>query len=177
MDDLSSYLLDLVQNAIEAKATYIALTITWDDHIKIHLKDNGCGMDDTTLIKAQSPFYTTRTTRKVGLGIPMLMMLAEQNEGTFQITSKKGKGTDVYLSMNSSSIDLPPIGDLGDMLYALTIHQDIKHFVFKSIGKKTYTYHASTIKEEFKDVLFDHKIMQALIHLFNQEINLTRGDI
>ncbi|PKK94126.1 MAG: ATP-binding protein [Tenericutes bacterium HGW-Tenericutes-6] len=177
MIDLSSYLYDLIQNSIQAKATYIFLSITWGSKIKIHLKDNGCGMDEETLIRAQSPFYTTRTTRNVGLGIPLLMLLAEQTEGTFKITSKKNKGTDVYLTMNKKSIDLPPIGDLGDMLYALTIHQDIKQFVFKSIGKKTYTYHASIIKKEFKDVLYDHKIMHTLIQFMNQEITLSRGDI
>lgn len=122
MNELSLYILDLVQNSVTAGAKHIEITIrisSEDDLIVITLTDDGCGMDEKLLAKVVSPFTTTRTTRKVGLGIPMIKALCESCEGTFGIESEVGRGTRLTLTFRRSHIDLPPMGNLADTMVAL----------------------------------------------------------
>lgn len=122
MNELSLYILDLTQNSISAGATRIELSIVIDeenDKIIIVLKDDGCGMDEEFLARVVSPFTTTRTTRKVGLGIPMIKEQCEACDGEFSIESKVGVGTTLNMSFRKSHIDLPPMGDLADTMVTL----------------------------------------------------------
>jgi len=115
MNELSLYILDLTQNSISAGATRIELSIVIDeenDKIIIVLKDDGCGMDEEFLARVVSPFTTTRTTRKVGLGIPMIKEQCESCDGEFSIESEVGVGTTLNMSFRKSHIDLPPMGNL-----------------------------------------------------------------
>lgn len=113
MFELSLHILDLVQNSVTAGASLIIVTVTYRDGVlTITIEDDGCGMDQELLERVTSPFATTRTTRKVGLGIPMFKQLAEMCAGSFTITSEKGKGTRLTATFAENHVDLPPLGDL-----------------------------------------------------------------
>ncbi|MBC8603796.1 ATP-binding protein [Parabacteroides acidifaciens] len=113
MNNLSFHITDITANSIRANASEIKLYIyVGNGEIVIRITDNGCGMDRETLARVTNPFYTTRTTRKVGLGIPFLIQNAEQTGGSVTITSEPGKGTEVTARFRSDNIDCPPWGDL-----------------------------------------------------------------
>ena len=113
MNTLTFHITDIASNSVRAGATRISLEITiHEDHTTVRITDNGCGMDAEKVSRITNPFYTTRTTRKVGLGIPFLIQNAEQTGGHVSITSEPGKGTAVTACFITSNIDCPPMGDL-----------------------------------------------------------------
>jgi hypothetical protein len=122
MEDISLHLLDLVQNSITAKATLIHISIREipdKGQIWVEVQDNGTGMNSCQLQQVSDPFYTTRTTRRVGLGIPMFQASAEATGGRLHIESEPGKGTALRALFISSHIDCLPLGRLEDTLAAL----------------------------------------------------------
>jgi len=113
MNNLSFHITDIVANSIRAGATQITIAILIKEGtISLEVKDNGCGMDKETVKRVTNPFYTTRTTRKVGLGLPFLIQNAEQAGGNVTIISTPGKGTNVIARFRTDHIDCPPWGDL-----------------------------------------------------------------
>jgi len=176
MDSLCTYFLDLVQNSIAAKSQIITLSMVENHLFHVSIGDDGCGMNEDELNQALSPFYSSRTTRRVGLGLSMMKMLVEQTNGSFKLTSKKHKGTTLDLSFDLSHIDLPDIGDIGELIYFISIHQDVKDFIFTyQKNQKTYRYHLKEIKEILGDALQTFSVMKALIQSINEEINTIRG--
>ena len=122
MRDLALHVLDIARNAIDAGATRIELAITEDrraDTLELVVRDNGAGMDDEMLGWVLDPFFTTRDTRKVGLGLPLLQATCTRCEGDLQIDSQPGVGTCIHATMRLGSIDRPPLGDIGGVLQAL----------------------------------------------------------
>lgn len=154
MNELSLYLLDIMQNSIKAKATLVNLDIITDkdnDLLSIEISDNGCGMSEEVLSKVLSPFYTTRTTRKVGLGLPLFKELAELCEGSFSIDSKEGIGTSLKATFRLTNIDLPPFGNWVATFYILVINDegvDIKytHKVIENKEIKEFVFDTVEIK-------------------------------
>lgn len=129
MQDLSLHLLDIAQNSIRAHATEIAITLKEDSKMKIRVlivEDNGVGMDEETLQNVENPFFTTRTTRKVGLGIPLLKQNCELSGGKLHIESNKGHGTCLTASMYYDHVDCMPKGDIrGTFLLLLRANPQI----------------------------------------------------
>ncbi len=123
MRDLSLHLLDLAQNSITAGASLVTvrLSLTEDGRLTMQLIDDGKGMSPELLARVTSPFATTRTTRKVGLGIPMMKENAEKAGGTFSLESEEGKGTTLTCSMDTHNIDCLPLGDLSGTLLSLML--------------------------------------------------------
>jgi anti-sigma regulatory factor (Ser/Thr protein kinase) len=122
MKEISLHLLDIAQNSISAGATNIRITVRESasaDMIEMIVADNGCGMTEEFLRQVIDPFTTTRKTRKVGLGIPLLKMAAEAAEGSFAIESESGKGTKVTVGFKRSHIDRPPLGDMAGSIVTL----------------------------------------------------------
>ncbi len=119
MKEISLNILDIAKNSTKAGAslTQIILEET-DSTLTLIIEDNGCGMSEETLRGVCDPFYTTRTTRKVGMGIPLLKLSAEQTEGSFQIESRaqeefpEDHGTKVTAVFNKNHIDYTPLGDV-----------------------------------------------------------------
>ena len=176
MDDLSLYLQDIIQNSISAKSSIIECIIDEDEQMVITIIDNGCGMTDEELEKAITPFYTTRTTRKVGLGLPLIKMLAEQTDGNLEIHSKKDEGTKLIIHLNHKHIDMTPIGNLGEMVYMVSIHQDVKEFIFTYRYKQLeYQFVLSEIKELLGETINQYSMMKAIIDMINNEIINIRG--
>lgn len=118
MKDLSLYVLDITMNSVKAGAAHIDVSLVGDGKwLTFTVKDDGCGMNAEQLARVSDPFFTSRTTRKVGLGIPFLRMLAEQTGGSVEITSKceaqyADHGTETKAVFDTSSIDFIPIGDI-----------------------------------------------------------------
>ena len=124
MPELALHILDLVQNSVSAGATRVVVTIAWDtsaDTLLISIEDDGKGMPPELLARVASPFTTTRTTRKVGLGIPLFKQLAEMCGGELTLQSTVGKGTKTQATFTASHMDLPPMGDLKGTMETLII--------------------------------------------------------
>ncbi len=123
MRDLSLHLLDLAQNSISAGASLVSIRVEVDDAgwLTMTLSDNGKGMSPELLERVKSPFATTRTTRKVGLGIPMMMENAEKAGGKLDLESEPGKGTTLRVTMDTRNIDCLPLGDLAGTLLSLIL--------------------------------------------------------
>lgn len=113
MKELSLHILDIAQNSISAGCTRLELSLTEQDgRLTLVIGDNGRGMTPEFLASVTDPFTTTRTTRKVGLGLPLLRMAAEQTGGSLAIESTVGVGTTVTARFFSGHIDCPPLGDM-----------------------------------------------------------------
>lgn len=122
MQELSLNILDIAQNSIKAGAGLISVEIfyrTAEDSLCILIEDDGCGMTAEQAAGAVDPFFTTRTTRKVGMGLPLLKMAAEMTGGTLSLQSEVGHGTRVEALFGLSHIDRLPMGDLPQTMTAL----------------------------------------------------------
>jgi len=134
MEDLSLHILDVVENSIEANASKIVIKIIEEkskDLLIIEIKDDGRGMNRETINKVLDPFYTTRTTRKVGLGLSLLAQAAKESNGSFEINSKVGKGTEIKATFQYSHIDRKPIGNMNDTIVTLIISHPEINFVYE----------------------------------------------
>ncbi|MCR4620686.1 MAG: ATP-binding protein [Clostridiales bacterium] len=152
MNELSLYILDLVQNSIRAGARLVQVIIKLDtqkDLLVIEIIDDGCGMDEELLKRVTSPFTTTRTTRKVGLGLPMIKQQCEMTGGEFDIQSTPGEGTSLRLSFTASHMDLPPMGDLsGTMVSLITAASDgIDYVLIYSRDENEFEFDTRQIRE------------------------------
>lgn len=168
MNNLTFHVTDIASNSIRAGATTVFLDIEeLPGTITLRIADNGCGMDATTLSHATNPFYTTRTTRKVGLGLPFLIQNAEQTGGHVTITSTPGQGTEVTARFQSSHIDCPPWGDLpGTVAMLITGNPEINVcFTYKS---ENSSFSVST--DEIKEVLDDVPVSHPKVMLFVKEM-------
>lgn len=125
MKELSLYVLDITMNSVRAGASNIGITLTEKDSVlDMFITDNGCGMTAEQVEKLSNPFFTTRTTRKVGLGVPFLRMLAEMTGGSVTITSvheseSEKHGTEVHARFYTNHIDFVPLGDIVETVITL----------------------------------------------------------
>lgn len=134
MHELSLSILDLVQNCIAAQANWVLLEIvenTSTDKLLFRISDNGRGMDKEMQQKVLDPFVTSRTTRRVGLGLPLIDMTTKMCGGSFTIKSELGKGTVIEAVFQRSHIDRPPMGKLADTIKGLIILNPDLDFNFK----------------------------------------------
>ena len=119
MQEIAMNILDIAYNSIKAQANLIKIIIHDSSKlniINIQIIDNGIGMDKTTVKNVIDPFYTTRTTRKVGLGVPMFKENIEATGGTFKIESEVGKGTHVTGEFIKNHLDTPPMGNIDEKI-------------------------------------------------------------
>ncbi len=135
MPEISLNILDVAENSVRADASLIEITVSVqpkDDTLTVIIRDDGCGMTPEQVSSVQDPFFTTRTTRKVGLGVPFFKQAAESTDGSFQIISEKGKGTTVKAVFGLSHIDRMPLGDISSTIQTLLVFNE--HIDFR------YTY-------------------------------------
>lgn len=143
MKELSLHILDIVQNSIDAGADTVYITVKEDlltDKLTIYIEDNGCGMDKQIVEKVKDPFFTSRTTRKVGLGIPLFSAAAQRCGGDLKIESEPGKGTKLTACFIHSHIDRAPMGNLWDTLTSLIMCNGSVNFVYlHEFDRKTFS--------------------------------------
>lgn len=160
MKELSLNILDIAMNSVRAGAKNISVTLDEDDDsLRIVIEDDGCGMTKEQVEKLSDPFYTTRTTRKVGLGVPLFQLAAEQTGGHLEIRSvpasedAKNHGTKVTAFFNKKHIDHTPLGDLVSTVVTLIQgNPDI-------------------------DFLFTHTVSGKKVHLSTGEMRKILGDV
>ena len=143
------HILDIVQNSISAGATQVTLTVDEApaaDLLTIAIGDNGRGMTPEQVSRLADPFFTSRTTRRVGMGIPLLMDSARQSGGDVRIESEPGKGTEVTAVFGYSNIDRPPLGDVANALMLLVSSNPALDFLF------TYRYNGDEYLFDTVDV-------------------------
>ncbi len=134
MEDLSLHILDIAENSISSSAKRIEIRIEEcpdKDLLTIEIKDDGKGMDEQAVRKALDPFFTTRTTRKVGLGLSLLAQAARESDGTIELKSKPGEGTTVRATFRPSHPDCKPMGDIIETIRALVASHLEIDFLFE----------------------------------------------
>lgn len=131
MKQLSENILDIAMNSVRAGAALISVTLRETPPLlSITIEDNGCGMSEEQVRRVTDPFFTTRTTRKVGLGLPFFKMEAEQTGGSFRIESKEKVGTRVNAVFDQSHIDALPLGDMPETVMTLVGSAPDRDMVF-----------------------------------------------
>ena len=139
MQDLSLHILDVAENSINADATLIEISINEDlqkDTLELVIIDNGRGIAKDIVDKVTDPFYTTRTTRKVGMGLPLLAQAAQLCDGQLSVDSKEGKGTKIISTFKRSHLDMKPLGNLTQTLITLIGGHPGIDFIYKHRKEK-----------------------------------------
>ncbi|MCG8582463.1 MAG: sensor histidine kinase [Bacteroidales bacterium] len=154
MKDLSMHIMDIVQNSVRAKADNVMLTITLDEQwLMIKVEDDGSGMDKGTLEKVSDPFYTSRTTRKVGLGIPLILQNAELTGGDMTLTSDLGVGTTLTARFGRKHLDRPPMGDISSTAAMMITGNEGVNLQFEvRSGDDEFSISTNEVKEVMGDV-------------------------
>lgn len=174
MREISLHILDLVQNSLAAQAKNIWITIIEDrqeDKMVVKIKDDGQGMSQETLNKVLDPFYTTRKTRKVGLGLPLLLANAQACEGNLEVKSVLGKGTSVEAVFRLSHLDRPPLGDMGSTLVAFfSGSPEVKFFYEHKCEGQSFEVSTAEIKENLVGLsLQDPQVLGWLQEFFREK--------
>ena len=173
MREIALHLLDIAENSVAANATRVEILVDEDlrnDRLKTVVQDNGKGMDAEMLARVADPFVTTRTTRNVGLGIPLFKAAAEACNGYFIIDSKLGEGTCLEAEFQHSHIDRMPLGDLsGTMLHLVIGHPEV-HWLFQyQVGDKAFTFDDDPIKEELAGVSLTEPVILTFLRQMLEE--------
>lgn len=154
MEDLSLHILDVVENAIAAKARKIEISVIEEieeDRLTIEIKDDGIGMDEEVRRRATDPFFTTRTSRRVGLGLSFLSQAAEEAGGSLEIHSQPGEGTRVKATFQHSHIDRKPLGNMTDTILTIILGNPEVHLHYVHVrGEKSYILKSEWLKEIFQ---------------------------
>ena len=153
MRELSLNVMDVAQNCITAKATLVTIEVVESDKsdfLDIYVKDNGCGMTKEQVESVIDPFFTTRKTRKVGLGVPLFKMAAEQTGGSFTIDSEVNVGTTLYAHFIKSSVDMTPLGDINSTVKILIQCNPDIDFLFTH---KSDSYEFKLDTRELREIL------------------------
>jgi len=175
MNNIAMHILDIVQNSISAKAKLIEISIheNYNSNIlTIAIKDNGIGMDEEFVARVIDPYTTTRTTRKVGLGIPLLKDSAQQSNGYIKLNSEKGIGTSIQATFQNDHIDRPPLGDIAGTIVLLSAaNPDIDFKYIHQINENKYVFDTREIKNVLDDVrISDPKIRGYLKEMINENV-------
>ena len=157
MEDISLHILDIVENSIAAGAKNIEIKINeqiQEDLLTIEIIDDGKGIEEEDLKHVLDPFFTTRGTRRVGLGLPLLAQSAEESGGNLKIESKPGYMTKVEATFGYSHIDRKPFGDMVETLITLIATQGLKvDFLYEHRkNNHGFVFDTKSIKKELKDI-------------------------
>ncbi len=156
MKELALHILDIAQNSITAGAKSIGISIVEDEAANtfvIRVEDDGCGMSEEMVQRVTDPYVTSRTTRKVGMGIPLLMHSAEQAGGRLKIESETGKGTTLEAMFEHNHIDRPELGDIaGVMTILIGGNPDIRFQYKHQKNEKEFTLDTDEIKETLEGI-------------------------
>ncbi len=157
MTELSLNVLDVAQNSVKAGASLTQLgAVREGKWLTLTVEDNGCGMTEEQVAHVTDPFFTTRTTRKVGLGVPFFKMAAEMTGGDFSITSQVGVGTKTTARFDTTHIDCIPLGDMCSTVVSLIQCNPDRDFLYRyEIDGRGFTLDTREMREELGDVPLD----------------------
>ena len=169
MKEISLHILDAAENSLRAGASLISILVWVDernDRLTTVITDDGKGMTEETLLRVTDPFFTTRSTRNVGLGIPFFKYAAEITGGSFSIWSKPEKGTTVTAVFSLSCIDRMPLGDINSTIETLILCHPDKNFFY------TYRFNEAAFEldtRSFRKILLDIPLNELEISAFIKE--------
>lgn len=156
MKELSLHILDIVQNSIRAMATLITIEVSEnsvDDWYTLTIRDNGHGMTEEQAQRALDPFFTTRTTRRVGLGLSLLKAAAEQCDGKLSITSAPGEGCEVMAEFKRSHWDRAPLGDMAEtMMTLIASNPEIDFSYVHRLNDREYRLDTREIRQALEEL-------------------------
>jgi Histidine kinase-, DNA gyrase B-, and HSP90-like ATPase len=180
MREIALHLLDIAENSVAAGSNSISIHVHEDlfrDRLSACVIDDGQGMDAETVQRVQDPFYTTRTTRNVGLGIPLLKLATEMADGRFSLQSEPGKGAWVEAEFRHSHIDRMPLGDLSSTFLTLLIsHSQIDWtFLYRVTDQdrqsRDFMFESAELKNELGDIsLTEPEVLTFLRGVFEEGI-------
>ena len=173
MRELSLNILDIAQNSITANASLITIEVlenTVEQTLLIGIYDNGKGMSEEQVKSVIDPFFTTRTTRKVGMGIPLFKMAAEQTGGSLQIKSELGVGTETRAFFKTDSVDFTPLGDVASTIQMLITMNTDRDFVYKhKVDDKEFVCDTRELKAILGDVPLDtYEVSQWILEFIKE---------
>lgn len=167
MKTISDHVLDIVQNSVRAGATLIEIIVEEDKNNNLYvltIKDNGCGMTREVVEQVTNPFFTSRSTRKVGLGLPLLKHNAEAAGGLLKIISEPGTGTEVQAVFEHQHLDRPPLGDIWNSWYLTMLsHPEIRMIYQHRTGESFFKTDSKEIAEMLDGVSPRQKEMKQAI--------------
>jgi len=173
MTEISLNILDIAQNSIKAQASLVELAVeinTAADTLTVLINDDGWGMTPEQVERVTDPFFTTRDTRSVGLGVPFFKDAAESTGGSFSITSEKGKGTWVKAVYGLSHIDRAPLGDINATVELLVFYNTQLDFLYRyKVDDAEFTLDTREIKELLEGAPIDAPDVKAFISEFLKE--------
>lgn len=183
MNDLSLHIIDIIQNSLSAGASLIKLTVgqkSSENLLFIEIEDNGKGMTEQQVNSLDNPFFTSRTTRRVGMGIPLFRDSARQSGGSLVVTSQLGKGTKVTATFELNNIDCPPLGDVANTLILMVSANPNIDFLFRYIFEESeYIFDTVEIKEILEDLpINDPSVIRMLTGMVDANIQdmMCEGD-
>jgi anti-sigma regulatory factor (Ser/Thr protein kinase) len=175
MKELALNILDIVQNSIRAKADEISVVINesaTNDLYQIIISDNGTGMPAVLLENVTDPFVTTRTKRRMGLGLPLIKYHAELTGGGLEISSEEGKGSRVNATFSYKHIDRQPLGDIvGVLIILLASNKEINFIYQHKTDKGEYRFSSLETKEYLEiDTLEDRKLLGEISSMISENL-------
>lgn len=182
MKDIAMHILDITQNSVRAKADKMLILLNYAKHadtLDLTISDNGTGMEAKVLQNVTDPFTTTRTSRKMGMGLPLLKQNAEQTGGSLEIISKQGTGTHVLAHFKTAHIDMPDWGDIAGTICMLMYMNPAINIEFEAKTNHN-TFHISTndIKAQTDNDFFENNATYNLVKelIFNnlEDIKLNQ---
>lgn len=176
LPEISLNILDIAQNSIRANASLIQISVAQDTVAKtlsVTIQDDGCGMTEQQVQQVIDPFYTTRTTRKIGLGVPFFRSEALMTGGTFSITSTPGVGTTTTAVFHTDHIDCMPIGDLNStILILITMNETIDFLYAYSNQNKSFSLDTRELRQILNDIPFSTPDVKQFIQAYLYEHQL-----
>lgn len=175
MKDLSLHILDIAQNSVSAGSKFILISINEnliEDKLVIEIEDDGKGMSEEVLAKVTDPYFTSRTTRHVGLGLPLFKQNALMTDGKFHIESTVGKGTKVSAEFTHSHLDRPPMGDMPGVIMMLCASNLTIDFVYShKVNEKQYIFDTKEINEILEGLpLNDPAVLRELKEMIRENL-------
>lgn len=173
LPEISLNILDITQNSIAADADEISICLernTRKKTLTVVISDNGKGMDEETVKEVTDPFFTTRTTRKVGLGIPFFKQEAECTGGNFSITSKPGEGTTTKAVFCTAHIDCMPLGDINaTILTLITMNESIRFVYEYRVNESEFLLDTRQMREILGAISFSQPQVRAFLKEYLEE--------
>lgn len=179
MNELSLHIYDIVQNSVRASADTVWINILEDDfanEFKIIIRDNGTGMSEEVMSKVRDPFFTSRKTRSVGLGISLFELAANQANGFLSMETELGVGTKLTVVFEKDNINRNPLGEIAETIYLLSLNEvNIKYH--HKINSKSFEFNKSDLVEILGDIPLTNIEVKSWIEEYIKEniINIS-GD-
>ena len=176
MREISLHIMDLMENSIRAKARTIKLTITeslTENIYKVSIEDDGVGMSADYVASLFDPYTTTRSTRKIGLGLPLIKMNTRQAGGDTTVESQPGQGTTLSFWYAHNHWDRPPLGDMGGTMAMLAAANENKRITYRHITEKgEYTFDTAEIKKALDNMsINNYDIIKYLKEMINENLS------